>query len=389
MLGGPGWLDVPKSKPKDEKLGNTTDKDGAKNDNSNQTDNKPAGPRDPNKSGHKKVMVYPTSRGQSGITGDSLLIKCLKYQPPKTTYSGEYTLFTAKNNKKLNGTKQKKGELVKNSDGSLTSKLAPKSFQMVNQGASERSMNQKHLYYVELPIPQDVNDSNTITWGDDSMNILQLAGLAAANQMASQPGRTFQDLKNDIATGVIGNLSAIDPSTRKAVTAAITGKAIDVLGGQIKINSAIGRAAGKVLNSNLELLFDSVNLRSFPFSINFSPRNQKEGQEVKQIIRAFKSSMAAKKNDKNSQGGQGGAFLSAPDVFQLRYLHNGSDHPFLNSFKICALTAMQVNYTNAGTYATYSDGTPVSIKMNLTFKEINPIYHEDYSTDNKVGGVGF
>ena len=131
------------------------------------------------------------------------------------------------------------------------------------------------------------------------------------------------------------------------------------------------------------------NLRTFPFSINFSPRNQKEGQEVKQIIRAFKSSMAAKKNDKNSQGGQGGAFLSAPDVFQLRYLHNGSDHPFLNSFKICALTAMQVNYTNAGTYATYSDGTPVSIKMNLTFKELNPIYHEDYSTDNKVGGVGF
>tara|TARA_B100000575_G_C23113526_1_gene643466 strand:- start:746 stop:1915 length:1170 start_codon:yes stop_codon:yes gene_type:complete len=389
MLGGPGWLDVPKSKPKDEKIGNTTDTDGAKTDNTNQTDNAPAGPRDPNKSGHKKVMVYPTSRGQTGVTGDSLLIKCLKYQPPKTTYSAEYNLFTAKNNKKINGNKHGKGNIVTNKDGSYTSKIDPKSFQMVNQGASERSMNQKHLYYVELPIPQDVNDSNTITWGDDTMNILQLAGLAAANQMASQPGRTFQQLKNDIATGILGNVSSLDQGTRTAVTAAITGKAIDVLGGQIKINSAIGRAAGKVLNSNLELLFDSVNLRSFPFSINFSPRNPKEGQEVKQIIRAFKSSMAAKKNDKNSQGGQGGAFLSAPDVFQLRYLHNGSDHPFLNSFKMCALTAMQVNYTNAGTYATYSDGTPVSLKMNLTFKELNPIYFEDYSTDNKVAGVGF
>ena len=74
---------------------------------------------------------------------------------------------------------------------------------------------------------------------------------------------------------------------------------------------------------------------------------------VKHIIRAFKSSMAAKKGTKPGEAGQGGIFLRAPDVFQLRYLHRGKDHPFLNSIKHCALTGMQVNYTNAGTYASY------------------------------------
>ena len=39
-----------------------------------------------------------------------------------------------------------------------------------------------------------------------------------------------------------------------------------------------------------------------------------------------------------------------------------------------------------GTYATYEDGTPVSIKMDLTFKEIEPIYDIDY---DEVGGVGY
>ena len=107
---------------------------------------------------------------------------------------------------------------------------------------------------------------------------------------------------------------------------------------------------------------------------------------VRHIIRAFKSSMAAKKGI-DEAGGQGGVFLRAPDVFSLRYLHNGGQHPFLNSFKDCALTGMTVNYTNAGTYTTYDDGTPVSIRMNLTFKELNPIYHEDY-IDN-IPGVGF
>ena len=51
---------------------------------------------------------------------------------------------------------------------------------------------------------------------------------------------------------------------------------------------------------------------------------------------------------------------------------------------------MNVNYTNAGTYASYNDGTPVNIKMDVTFKEINPIYNEDYLAGNGSGdGVGF
>ena len=50
---------------------------------------------------------------------------------------------------------------------------------------------------------------------------------------------------------------------------------------------------------------------------------------------------------------------------------------------------MAVNYTNSGTYSSYADGTPVNIRMNLTFKEINPIYFEDYLLENGDGGVGY
>ena len=50
---------------------------------------------------------------------------------------------------------------------------------------------------------------------------------------------------------------------------------------------------------------------------------------------------------------------------------------------------MTVNYTNAGTYASYSDGTPVAIRLNMTFKEINPIYNEDYLQPEAGSGVGY
>ena len=107
---------------------------------------------------------------------------------------------------------------------------------------------------------------------------------------------------------------------------------------------------------------------------------------VKLIIRALKSSSAVKRR---TNKGQGGIFLGAPDVFELRYLKDGGDHPFLPNIKHCALTGMSVNYTNAGTYATYSDGTPVSMRMDLTFKELNPVYFEDYENMDADGGVGF
>ena len=52
----------------------------------------------------------------------------------------------------------------------------------VTDANSRMSRNQNIKYYIELPIPQEVSDSNTVTWGEDKMNIFQLAGITAASQ---------------------------------------------------------------------------------------------------------------------------------------------------------------------------------------------------------------
>ena len=358
----------------------------------NQGNKKSIAPAERRRRGHPKFMGYPVARGQNERTGDSLLITCREYVAPKTGLDGEPAVFRTTSKGKLGGVDYGKNQIVANSSGAqagqFTKTFVPGTMKLANRGASDMGGDPKakDIFTVELPIPQDINDSNTVTWGDDNMNIFMLAGISAANMALGQPGLTFQRAQEFLTGGADLSAFGLDEPTQNAVRAAVTGKAIDVMGGQIRPNSAIGRASGMILNSNLELLFDSVNLRTFPFSINFSPRTPKESQMVKHIIRAFKSSMAAKKGI-DEVGGQGGIFLRAPDVFKLRYLHNGEQHLFLNSFKDCALTGMTVNYTNAGTYTTYEDGTPVSIKMNLTFKELNPIYHEDYV--DSVPGVGF
>ena len=338
----------------------------------------------PRRQNFKMRLGYPLARGPSEKTGDTLLIKCLEYTAPAGGVGGlglsmteETALVTAEKGL-YRGVEKTRGQTVV---------TGYKDFKMnVTDANSRMSRNQKIQYYIELPIPQEVSDSNVVTWGEDQMNIFQLAGITAASQFQKNAGQSFQQALDFMQKGI--KFDGFDEGTQNAIRNAISGAAVNQLGGNVNAASVISRTTGQVLNSNLELLFSGVNLRSFPFSVTFTPRYYEEMLEVKQIIRQLKSSMNAK-GMTMSGGSASGVFLKSPDVFSLRYLHNGQDHPFLNSFKMCALTGMSVNYTNSGTYASYSDGSPVSIRLNMTFKELNPIYSEDYDGMDESMGVGY
>ena len=337
----------------------------------------------PRRQNFKMRLGYPLARGPGEKTGDTLLIKCIEYMAPEggvgglgLSYKEEKSLVTQTG--KYRGKTRNPGELITTGYSDVAMN--------VTDANSRMSRNQNIKYYVELPIPQEVSDSNTVSWGEDKMNIFQLAGITAASQFQKDAGQSFQQALDFMQKGI--SFKGFDEGTQNAIRNAISGAAINQLGGNVSLSSIISRTTGQVLNSNLELLFGGVNLRSFPFSITFTPRYYEEMLEVKQIIRQLKSSMNAK-GKTMSAGSASGAFLKSPDVFSLRYLHNGQDHPFLNQFKMCALTGMSVNYTNAGTYASYGDGSPVSIRLNMTFKELNPIYSEDYDGMGESDGVGF
>ena len=334
-------------------------------------------------SGKDKYLSYPVARSADEKTGDTLRIKCVEYIPPQdgsgfgVTVSGVFKENTSTGEVSI-ASKEDKANLGYTDGISIDTDFT--------DANSRISQNTKTKYYIELPIPQEINDSNSVTWGEDRMNAIEIATLSVAQ-------KAMQDGVGDIAGAAVQMLNegvsvpGLTPDSQAALRAAISGKAINALGSQVSPQSVVARSTGQILNNNLELLFSGVNLRSFPFSFTFSPRNPKESDVVKGIIRSLKMSMAAKAGEFN--GSAQGIFLKSPDLFQLDYLKDGKNHPFLNRFKLCALTGMSVNYTNAGTYASYNDGTPVNIRMNVTFKEINPIYHEDYAEATSGSGVGF
>ena len=335
-----------------------------------------------------QVLSYPIKRNNNEKTGDTLMIKCIQYRPPKNGTGLTMKIDNVFNTDGSTITKDQVAALKKANPNDPNAGK-PKFTHNFEDTNTRLKNNQVIKYYVELPAPQEINDSNSVTWGDDKLNALQLAGLTLAQEAIAGGSENAVEMAQSamaiLQRGI--NIPGLTQDTQNAIKASISGAAINALGANVSAGSILARSTGQILNSNLELLFQGVNLRTFPFTFTFSPRNSKEADVVKAIIKSLKASMAPKAGDYN--GSAQGIFLKSPDLFQLKYLHDGEDHPFLNTFKLCALTGMQVNYTNAGTYASYGDGTPVNIRMNLNFKEINPIYNEDYSSDEAGSGVGF
>lgn len=265
-------------------------------------------------------------------------------------------------------------------DDSKEDKIARGLLLRVNE-ASSAYANSVAINTIILPIPGNISDTNAVTYGEDNLNSFAAAAVSA----------TASGIKDDTVTGGIGKIMnrvlgtvgalASDAGMKDPSALFFGSMAANVFGANTSFEGLLSRATGQIINPNLELLFTGVALRSFTFDFNFVPRSKEEGERVKQIIRTFKTAMSPRR----STTGQG-LFLSTPNVFRLTYRSGNKNHPFLNRFKIMALENMSVNYTASGQYVTYDDGTPVHMQMQLAFKELNPVYADDY---NDVAGVGY
>ena len=242
---------------------------------------------------------------------------------------------------------------------------------------------------IMLPMPSNIEDSNSVSYDGDTLNNIQAGALNAITdvmktgtknpQTGVEGGITqlISNLGTNVYKGAVDTLKAAGGvgESRDLILKALASQAIGVFGSSVSVNSLLARSGSKILNPNMELLFNNVTLRTFRFTFKMTPRDENEATAIKSIIRSLKKNMAAKRV---GEGSGKGAFLKTPNIFELTYMKGNKKHPFLNRFKPAALSDMSVNYTGDNVYATYGDGTPVSMILNLTFKELVPVYEDDY-----------
>ncbi len=331
-----------------------------------------------------KVIRYPEDLIDH--TTDYFMIEVLEYKG-KTAgfddFAAESTVHT-------------KTETVKGDDGVETTKeVKTRKFQGGMKGlfegtlkdgktmqASDRYKDLPTSAVIILPIPQNIKDSNGVSWGESKLNDFAAWGLSKMGEAMSKDGRGALEVMKDTMTeagqAATGTRGSQVMGYGKMVAAA---SAVNSLGGNVTVGGLLSRASGQVINENVEMVFGGVTVRSFNFSWDLTPRSRDESLVVQKLIRTLKKTSAAK------MGKKGLGFLNSPDVYRLNYMKGGKPHPFLHHFKTCALKNVAVNYTGSGTYATYNEGTPVHMKLDLQFTEVNPIYAEDH--DEVELGVGY
>ena len=223
-----------------------------------------------------------------------------------------------------------------------------------------------------LPIPAGIQDASTVTFNDDSMNAIQAAAAEAAITTLSQGlGAGAESVVSSVKA------AAGDPETKKAIESTFAGAAVGA-------ENLLARTTGNILNPNLELLFKAPTLRTFNFTFKMSARNSDEADEIIRILRFFKQGSRPQRSQSN-------LYLKSPHTFKVKYLHRAAgtdEHQYIGKVKECACTSVAVNYTPDGQYATYTDGKLVSYALTLGFKELEPVFNDDYEDDNDAS-IGF
>jgi hypothetical protein len=319
-------------------------------------------------------LIYPIDLTKMQ---DYFKIECYRYQAPYASTMKEYV---------------------------NTGDLAKTFGQGVRRGTALKGVNLKGdpLGTIILPMPQDVRDTNAVRWADDNMNNLSAAALGytsknATNMLGLMVAGTLaggasgiQGLGNLANKGFFyGSLLGAGGGQGGAAQGVIGPAIQSMLAGQLGIDispeTILSRVGGVIQNTNTELMFRGVQTRSFNFVYRMSARSPQEALVIRKIIRYLKQWSAARKVSKNISGQSLGAdqpsfFLGTPNVFKLSYrTNNGSPIAGVNRFKQCALTKISTNYTPDGEWNAFEGGMPVSVQIDMTFAELEPLYNTDYS----------
>jgi len=264
------------------------------------------------------------------------------------------------------------------------------------------------MSYVSYPHSSDFTNSDYITfdWYDYQPNIRQRGALGSGDDYNFRnyriPGRNASGggirmyMPESTPPAALGNTweeKRFEGPLGKIIARAIAGKnplegsAAKDVAGQVATNAIAGMfgmtggqltamRSGKVFNPNVELLYNSPQLRQFQFQFNMVPRNKEEAVSVRRIMKLFKIY--------SSPALASGNMLEVPKLWDIRY----SNPDMMGKFKGCALTNVTTQANGSSAYhTTFRDGMPVEYSLGLMFMETDFILREDLA--DGVDSVGY
>ena len=207
--------------------------------------------------------------------------------------------------------------------------------------------------------------------GYDNMDLGAMGGAAEAG-LKSGEGAIRGMIEGGFKTltsGLSGNANA---DVAKLATVKIMSNFPD------EVSGAFRSATGVTSNPNTRVLFKSVTLREFAFAFKFYPSSRKEAEEVKEIIKLFRTELYPENINLDVAGSSISIGYKFPNKFRIDVEYDGQD--IATKIKPCFLKDISVTYNNTA-MSMHSDGNFQEIEMSLSFQETRTLNRKDVEED--------
>ena len=223
-------------------------------------------------------------------------------------------------------------------------------------------------------MPEDIQSEYGANWGGAGFGLLSKAIMGGVSN-------TF-DGNFNIGDAFDIGLRAAGGSLQRKTIDTLVGVANKALGTSVTTNQALAGTEGRVVNPNVEMMYESPEMRTFSLNFKMFSSSADESEEIRRICNTFK---------KNMLPTFGGQFIKVPNIVKVTFMTGNNPNEFVSQFKPCAVSNVAINYTPDGSWATYkgvskkSDkaviGAPVATSITLQFKELKMLFADDITVD--------
>lgn len=197
---------------------------------------------------------------------------------------------------------------------------------------------------IQLPMPNQLTTNYSTSWDMENTWLMDM--------MSRLPGVTVDALANIGKPGAMTQLA--DPAANFVLNAA-----------QFANAGTISAATGLAANPKKELVFNSVDFRTFNMSYRFYPKSREESVILQNVIKELKYHMHP------SYLSESKFTFVYPSEFDITfYAKDGKENLYVNKIATCVLKNMVVNSTADGLWAAHEEGAPNGIDIQLQFQEL-------------------
>ena len=222
---------------------------------------------------------------------------------------------------------------------------------------------------VSLYLPIGLQYRDNVQYDNFDLGGAGAAGVEALKGGGSAIQAMIEGGLKTLGAGLTGNANT---AVSQLAAVKVMGKFPDEVAGAFKA------ATGVTTNPNTRALFKSVGLREFSFIFKFIATSPKESEEIKQIIKFFRTELYPENINLNVGGSEISIGYKFPNKFQISLEYDGEE--IATKIKPCFLRDVSTNY-NSTAMSMHEDGNFTEIEMSLAFQEARTLNRKDVEED--------